>query len=175
MTSELMEPLRAQLETALGDGLTDECMGQIKKQVNDLIYEIESDIDWRVKSELAPNLSAFVVDMAEKAVRAILDGNQAEMERYLGCERGHWTGRSDSPEYGAKRKPHEWHTVIHGRLFDCGAMAVRRALVEAHRDLIADQRILDLEDQVRSLVAQVNKCEAEKEPLVERLRDAGAW
>jgi hypothetical protein len=44
-------------------------------------------------------------------------------------------------------------------------------IVEAHRDLITDQRILDLEDQVRSLVAQNNKLAFEKEKMWQRVRD----
>jgi hypothetical protein len=41
-------------------------------------------------------------------------------------------------------------------------------IVEAHRDLITSQRILDLEDQVRSLVAQNNKLERERDDWRER-------
>ena len=42
----------------------------------------------------------------------------------------------------------------------------------ANEVLIRNERILDLEDQVKSLVAQVNKANAEKERMWERLWDA---
>ena len=65
------------------------------------------------------------------------------------------------------------------RLLHCGnftgiprtlAVALRKKIVDAHRDLLVTERILDLEDQVKSLVEQVNKANAEKESLYERLR-----
>ena len=50
-------------------------------------------------------------------------------------------------------------------------IALRAQIVEAHRDLIANERILDLEDQVKCLVLQVNKANQEKEKMWERLRE----
>lgn len=163
LSERLIESLRA--------GISENAMAAIKKQVETILYDIETDIDYRLKDDLAPNLAAYVKDMAKRTVEAILGGNQSEMERYLGCERGHWTGRSDSPEYGRKREAHEWHPVIHGSLFEQGAVALRKQIVEAHPDLLKDQRILDLEDQVRSLVAQVNKERANSERLYDELRN----
>lgn len=171
-TPEINDALRDQLTATLAAGITDEAMKGLKKKVADLLYEIETDIDYRLKDELAPNLSAYVAEMARRTVDAILAGNENEMRRYLGCERGCWTGRSDSPQWGHKREPHEWHSVIHGALFEQGAVKLRADIVKAHRDLIANERILDLEDQVRSLVAQVNKANAEKEAMWQRLQKA---
>lgn len=168
--SEINDELREKLTKALEKGLTDNALKTLKKHIDDLRYEIETDIFYRLKYELAPNLSSYVVEMAGRTVDAILQGNQKEMERYLGCEEGAWTGRSDSPQYGRQREDHEWQPVIHGKLFEQGSMKLRRDIVEAHRDLITDQRILDLEDQVKSLVAQVNKAKADKEAMWERVR-----
>ena len=169
-----MNPLHAdlaeQLTLTLAKGISDDAMRSIKKAVETILYDIETDVDYRLKEDLAPNLTAYVCDMADRAVTAILEGNEDQMRRYLGCERGHWTGRSDSPEYGRKREAHEWHPIIHGKLFEQGAIALRMQIVNAHRDLVANERIRDLEDQVKSLVAQVNKANAEKENMWERLR-----
>ncbi len=164
------DDLANQLREALAKGIDDDAMKRVKKQVDEICCEIEDDVVYRLQDNLAQMLTAFVVEMAKCTVTSILEGNQREMERYLGCERGTWTGRSDSPQWGRKREDHEWHSVIHGELFDQGAVRLRRELVEAHRDLITNQRILDLEDQVRSLVAQVNKVENEKAGLEDRLR-----
>jgi hypothetical protein len=57
-----------------------------------------------------------------------------------------------------------------GALHDHGCIDLRKRIVDAHRELIANERILDLEDQVKSLVAQVNKANAEREAMWERVR-----
>jgi hypothetical protein len=75
------------------------------------------------------------------------------MIRYLGCDG--YTGRDRD------------HSVIHGTLFETGAIALRRKMAEAHTDLIQNERILDLEDQVRSLVNQIN----EKDRMIALLRE----
>lgn len=159
------------LKQALEAGISDQSFARIKKQVADILNEIETDLDYRVVEETVPNLVSFVAEMAKNTVEQILSGNDQMMREYLGCRIGHWTGRSDSPVWGRARDASEWHPVIHGELFLQGAVKLRRDLVEAHRDLITDQRILDLEDQVQSLVAQVNKAEAEKNRMWERVRD----
>lgn len=154
-------------------GFTDEAMKSMKKHVDHFLLDIEGDLEYRLKEQLADVLGGHVVDMAGRAITAILEGNDAGLRQALSCQEGWWTGRSDSPEYGRKREPHEWHSVIHGKLFEQGAVALRKKVVEAHRDLLVNQRILYLEDQVRSLVAQVNKAEAEKNGMWERLHSVG--
>lgn len=167
----LVADIAERLTESLKAGVSDEAFKGIMKKVDAIKESIEDDIMWRLKEDLAPNLSAFVVEMAEKTVHALLEGSDDQMRRYLGCDRNSYTGRMiDSPVYGRAREPYEWHSVIHGKLFEYGSMVLRKAIVEAHRDLIADQRILDLEDQVKSLVAQVNKATAEMDELRERYR-----
>jgi hypothetical protein len=164
------EEIEARLKSVLEAGVSDESFSRIKKQFADLLYEVETDLDYRLKEELAPNLVSFVAEMADDAVKSILAGNDAMMRQYLGCRTGHWTGRSDSPVWGRERDASEWHPVIHGELFLQGAVKLRRDIVAAHRELITEQRILDLEDQVNSLVAQVNKANAERDRMWERVR-----
>jgi hypothetical protein len=109
--------------------------------------------------------------MAKRTVEMLLAGNEDQMRRYLHCERGHWNGRSDGDSgWGRKREIYEWHSVIHGQLFEQGGVAVRKAIVEAHAELLKNERILDLEDQVRSLVEQVNRANTEREKMFERCR-----
>lgn len=170
--NETMRPIAEQLVESLNAGISDDAFRNVMKKVDAIKESIEDDIMWRLKDDLASNLSAFVVDMAEHSVRAILEGNDAQMRRYLGCERDGYTGRgADDPNWMRQRAPHEWHEVIHGKLFEYGPMVLRRSIVEAHRDLITDQRVLDLEDQVKSLIAQVNRANAQKEEMAERLRE----
>ena len=166
MTKIVDAEITARLERCLAAGVTDPVLTRLRKQVRDLSEAYEEEMLDRIKDELAVWLSEFVNQMAESAINAMLQGNQDQMLRYLGCERGRWTGRSDSPSYGIKRD-NEWHPVIHGKLFEQGAVALRRQIVDANRDLIVNERILDLEDQVKCLVAQVNKATAENERLAE--------
>ena len=173
MSDKITDDIADRLRASLDAGISEESMKVIKKKVADLLYEIETDIDYRLKDDLAPNLVAYTVEMAEKAVSALLAGNQQQMERYLGCDSGRWTGRStEDIAWGRKRSMDEWHPVIHGRLFEQGFVQLRRDVVAAHRDLIESQRILDLEDQVKALVAQVNKKTDEIERLHEERRHA---
>lgn len=171
MTNSMNE-LSEKMREALTAGVGEESLAAVKKKLQDIFYEIETDIDYRLKDDLAPNLVAFVVDMAERSVKAILDGNEDEFRRYIGCERHAYTGRSESFFAHNKKDEAGWHPIIHGTLFEQGHMALRRKLVDAHRDLITSQRILDLEDQLTSVVAQHNKMKAEVERLREERRYA---
>lgn len=164
-----MEEIATKLRDALAKGISEDAMKHVKKATDDILCTIEGDLDYRLKDELAPNLSSFVVEMAKRTVEMLLAGNEDQMRRYLGCERGHYNGRSDGDTW-RPRPIHEWHSVIHGKLFEQGHLAVRKAIVEAHADLLKNERILDLEDQVKALVEQVNKANSEREKMWERCR-----
>lgn len=171
MTDKIDENLRGALEASIEAGLSEEAMKGFTKKINDLSAEFEDSLLWSLKDNLAYNLAAWTADMAERAVEQMLAGNDDQMRRYLSCDkRGPdgqyigWTGRSDG--YGNPS-----HSVIHGRLFEQGALELRKKVAQANEALIRDERILDLEDQVKSLVEQVNKANAEKEAMWERLRN----
>jgi len=167
---ETVEAFRQAADVAL-DG---ETLVKLKKQASDIFQGALDDIEYSLKEDLAHNLAAYTAEMARKTVDALLAGNESEMRRYLSCEAGRWNGRSDGDTY-RPRPIAEQHSVIHGRLFEQGCVELRARIVAAHRDLITSERILDLEDQVKSLVAQVNKKADENEKLIQRLRDANAW
>lgn len=170
MTDEIKK-IAADLDAAVEDWMTDEKIGQVTKKFRDIAADLSEDFAYEVRERLGNGLSSLVLEMTKKTVTALLEGNQSEITRYLGCEVGHWTGRSDSPCFGAKRALEDWHPVIHGELFEHGSMKLRKAIVDAHKELIASERIKDLEDQVASLVAQVNKLTADRDALGRRLRD----
>lgn len=178
MTDKIDQDMQDRLAAILADGISDDSMKSINKHVERIRDDIEGDVMYRLKDELAPSLAAFAADMAQRAVEMILEGNEDQMRRYLSCEKlGEdgkyigWTGRSDSPSgWGRPRDIEEQHPVIHGQLFEQGCVALRKKIVEAHRDLLTTERIIDLEDQVKSLVAQLNKANAEKDAMWERLR-----
>jgi len=148
--------IRFQLNDALQSALTDEMVAGATKKCKDAIAELESELECSIKSDLAYNLSSWTYRMAESAVEAILNGDENAMRRYLSCQDGRYNGRDGE------------HPVIHGKLFETGAIKLRKQVVDAHPELLKNERILDLEDQVKSLVAQVVKLEAEKRELWER-------
>jgi len=176
MSDKIDPKISEALEQSFVAGLTEKSIERFRKDVQDLATGIMDDMEWRIRDELAMQLTDQVRLMAERAVEAMLTGNENEMRRWLACDkRGPdgdylgWTGRSDG--YGT-RKDGEWHPVIHGRLFEQGALELRKKVAQANEALLRDERIRDLEDQIKSLIAQVNKANLEKEHMWERLRDA---
>lgn len=153
-----MNELRQRLETLLDEGLTDDQIRKASGKLKDALADLESDFEYGLKDRLAYNLARWVEDMATSAVLSILKGDDQQMRKYLSCQEGHYTGRDRD------------HPVIHGKLFETGAVELRKQAVEAHAELLKNERILDLEDQVRSLVQQVNKAEAATEAMWQRLR-----
>lgn len=168
---KVSEELRNKVEQTIEGGLSEKALSAFRNKLEDAISSVHDDLIWSIKDNAAAELAGAAMEMAEKSVRALLSGNENEARRYLGCLEGHWTGRSDSPEYGRKREDYEWWPVIHGKLHEGSQADLRRRIVDAHKDLIANQRILDLEDQVMSLVAQVNKLDREKQALFDIVND----
>lgn len=165
--SDITEADRDAIQSAIQNAINDESVKPLTKKVRDLADDIVESVEWSIKDYLASNLAYHVKEMAGRAVQAMLDGNENEMVRWLNGDSS-YTGRS--PGAMGDKPVHDQHPVIHGKLFERGAVAIRRRLVEAHRDIIADQRMLDLEDQVRSLVEQNNIMRRERDDALERLR-----
>ena len=159
---------RDALQDAISAALPDEKWEPLKKKARDLADSIVEDIEWNLKDNLASNLAYYVREMAERSIKSLLEGNHSEMVRWLSCDKRGYTGRSDG--YGT-RSIEDQHPVIHGALSENGSVVLRRKLAEAHRDLITSERIADLEDQVRSLVEQVNKAKRERDQILERARN----
>lgn len=167
--SKLLEHDRQALLEALEEALPDDALKSLKKKARDLADSIAEDIEWSLKDNLASNLSYHVKEMATRAVTAMLEGDESEMVRWLSCDQSGYTGRSDGIHIHANIE--RQHPIIHGELFEQGCVLLRKKIAKAHKDLIASERILDLEDQVRSLVAQNNKLTREKEEAWQRVRD----
>jgi hypothetical protein len=150
--------MRWKLSDAIEAGMTDEVMDRVKKKFRDAMDDLENDLDFGLKERLSSNLSDFICSSAENAVKQLLAGNEDRMRSYLSAQDGGYTGRERD------------HTVSHGKLFETGPLELRKKIVEAHAELLKTERILDLESQVASLVAQVNKLENRNANLNEELR-----
>lgn len=143
---------------------------RFKKAKANLLDDMWQDMEYGVIDRMSETVEGFVRGMAGRVVEEILEGRDDQMRRYLGLDG--YTGRHENqPAFGRKRDVSEAHPVIHGELFETGAIALRRKMAEAHPDLIRNERIADLEDQVQSLVAQVAAKERENERLRDRLAE----
>lgn len=169
MGSELIADDRNALREALDAALDDDSMKTLKKKASDLTQEIVDHIEWSLKDNLAGGLSWHVAQMAERAINALLEGNESEMVRWLTCDKRSYNGRSDGYT-GPNKAIEQQHPIIHGLLHENQSVALRRKIFEAHRDLVTNERIADLEDQVKSLVAQVNEADRKREAMWERVR-----
>lgn len=169
MSTKTDDDIRNKLTAVLEAGLSDDTLKSISNAAEKLCGEIEDDVMYRLKAKLAPNLSAWVGELAGKAVMMILEGNEEMMREYLSCKEYGWNGRSGDHNIWP-RDIAEQHPIIHGKLFEQGCIKLRKDIVDAHRELLVNERILDLEDQNKSLVAQVNKANAEKDKMWERFK-----
>lgn len=167
--SDLKAELRDKVTCIIASGISEDAVSRLTKVVRDIMCEVEDDIMYRLKDDLAPNLSAFVLDMAEKSIVSLLEGNEDAMRGYLSCRENHWNGRSEG--YWQKQDISRTHPVIHGVLFETGCLKLRHDIVNAHRDLLVNERIKDLEDQNASLVAQINEANAARDAMWERVRN----
>lgn len=170
-TSNIITDQRNELSDALDKALDDDAMKTLKKKAMDLAQSVVDEIDWSLKDNLVESLSSHVASMADRAIEALLAGNESEMIRWLKCDKRGYNGRSDG--YTGPNSPIErQHPIIHGLLHENSHVALRRKIFEAHRDLVVNERIADLEDQVKSLIAQVNEANRQKDAMWERVRDA---
>lgn len=136
----------------------DERYSGVKKLIEKITVEIEDTILWTVRDNMAGNLAHTVAHCAEKAIEAVLEGDEDQFRRWLYADMRGYTGREKAGE------------VIHGKLFESSAIALRRKLVDAYSEIIKCERIKDLEAQVAALVETNRKTQAQLDQLWERAR-----
>lgn len=150
------------IRDCLEKGFTDEAIAAAKKQAEAIAYDLVTNIEYSLKEEMADIIAGHARDLARNAIEAILNGDEKRMRTHLGLEG--FNGRTDGYNPSGKQKS---HPVIHGEFFEQGGIKLRRAIVDAYPDLLKNERILDLEDQIRSLVEQVREKDAE----IDRMRN----
>ncbi len=132
----------------------------IKSEIEQLVDEefdrLEEDADDFISQTAAERAKRFlqrVLNGDGDAAMALL-GDKLGGQRYrlVGCDKGN-----------------PWARIIHGRLFETVGIAMRKAIVQAHPELLQNERISDLESVVEGLAAQVRELERERSTLYERL------
>ena len=166
LSSEIVKEAASEYAQALGGEwqLEDERFAEVRKMLRKAGEELEEAVLWRLQDDLHIHLADRVRRCAESAIEAVLNGNEAELRRWLSVDRGQYTGRE-------RANSDVTHPVIHGKLFETGSLALRKQIVEAHPETLKSERILDLESQVESLVRQVNALTAQKDGMGRELAE----
>lgn len=129
--------------------LDDARFATVKKLIEKITVEVEEQILYAVQDSMADNIAHNVATCAERAIEAVLHGDEDQFRRWLYADKRGYTGRERAGE------------VIHGKLFEGSAIELRRKLVDAFPDLLKDERVLDLEAQVAALADANSKLRAE--------------
>lgn len=136
---------------------TDASFDRPRKLARECAEEMFDSFLYAVEDRLAANIQEKIRRCAEYAIEAVLKGDDKELRRWLSAQEHGYNGRERD------------NNVIHGTLFEPGCMELRRKIVEAHADLLKNERILDLENQLESVRKQVVDLENECERLRDRL------
>lgn len=160
--NKLDEALQAALESESSEKI-------IKKQIDKIAEEIEMSVTSAIQDNLVSNLMQEVEEIANNAIEKLLRGDEETLQVFVKFDRKYYNGRSDGNNFSL-RKLEEQHPVIHENLSEQGCVALRKAIVNANKDILQNERILDLEDQVKSLVEQVKIARKDKDLMYERLR-----
>ena len=157
--SDIRRDAGEQLAKSLQIEIGEADMTKLTKQLVTLSEEISEGVLWNLKDNLASWLADHVSSTASSVIEAIIAGNEQEARRYLGLKpSAYYDGRDFKPWFATSSTLHE-----------AGPVELRRKIVEAHRDLITDERIVDLESQLAALAKHYYAMEHSELP---KLRDA---
>lgn len=157
--NEFTEKVSEALSRGVNEASLQKIAGQLSK-VMDQYYDCLMD---DLQAYLAENIMDKVVERSESAIESILSGDVETAKVYLGIP-----GPYAADGAVSYRKLIPSHPVLNGVLFENDSLKLRKSIADAHPTLIKDQRILDLEDQVNSLVKQVNQKDIEINRVRER-------
>ena len=130
-----------------------------EKQVRDAINSIIDNEFDRLEEYATDHISYVAADRAERFIKRVLagDSDAAKQLFYVGN-----SGRYREIGFD-KGKP--WASLIHGEVFETDAIELRRKLVEAHKDLLVNERIKDLQSIIDGLKDQVIRLENQIENM----------
>lgn len=158
-TTDIIRDSRDDLRAALEVELAEADMKKLEKQARQIADEISEVVFYDIKENMAQWLADHVSSTASACIEAILAGNESEARRKLGLRpEAFYDGRDFKPWFNTNSKLHEATPV-----------QIRRQIVEAHRDLITDARIADLESQLKLLVEKYYAMEHRDLPEARRL------
>ena len=145
------------IQSLVEKALSGDAEKHLKKMCQDITDDIYGYIEYQLRDDLTANLASLVQQMVDKAITALLNGDEELMRQYLACQEYGYTGRQVM----------ERSIVIHGILQEHEPLVLRRKLVDRYADILKTERILDLEAQVAALVTEVNCQKADIEQVRE--------
>ena len=134
-----------------------------KKQLKSVIEGIVEEEFDRLREYASEFLSQTAASRAEAFLERVLNGDDDAAMALLGNKLG-----GDRCKKFGSDEGQPWVHLIHGKLFETGGIALRRKIVEAHPELLRNERIADLESVVDGLTQQVRKLEADLAECRER-------
>ncbi len=126
------------------------------KKIRGELKELFDDELFNLEDYAGQHISEVAFQRANRFIERVLDGDIDAAGSIFGCD---WPGRYVGTGFADEGKP--WAKLIHGNLNLTGTMALRKKLVEAHADLLTNERIKDLESIEDGLTQQVRKLEAD--------------
>lgn len=133
--------------------LTERTVSGLKKAINDALYPVWDNAIEALRSDTESNYHNVVIENTRKLLSDVLSGNNDAARTLFACD-GY-----DSSRY---------HTLIHGHISEPSDVKLRRQLVEAHADLLIDERIKDLNALVENLRKDIAQLENENHRLRNR-------
>lgn len=148
-----LEALRNGVKKAVEASLTEETLKKLNKQAEAIAEEITSAVRFSIEDTVGYELGTEALNRAEAVIEAILNGNQAALERAIG----------ESNPY-TRANP---YLQSDERIMEYGAVELRRRIVDEHPDLLKSSRIKDLEAQKKRLEQRNAELAAENRKLRE--------
>ncbi len=128
----------------------------VKDTLVNLAGDLHDQLYRGLEQSLASDINGEAAIRAENLLMKLLRGNEDAAQALFKC--GNDGNRRRA--YGPTGRP--WAQVIHGHLYQSSAVELRAAIVEAHSELLKDERIKDLEAAVEGLSAQLKKMQEDQ-------------
>lgn len=119
---------------------TDDGVARIKKKLGEMADEVMTDLEWKIKDDLAGWISDHIFQQYHRAVEAMLKGQEDAFKRAIGAE--NYTGRENL------------HVGWDGKVFEGGLLELRRKLAEVNENILKDELVLDLQAKNKALELQ---------------------
>jgi hypothetical protein len=149
MQANLLHPSEEPAEEPAKSYLTKERLVGIKAELSYLC----DDILVEAAEYAADHISAEATNRARHFLECVLAGDTKAAEALFEL------GQSSRYCCSGMDEGSPWAQVIHGAIFETGAIKLRRELVEAHADILKTERMADLESIIEGLRSQIVKLE----------------
>ena len=142
------------------EALAKECITEARrKAIKEAVEAIIDDEYDRLDDYAEEHLRNVAASRAEHFLERVLEGDEDAVRQLLG------DNHSDRYRTSGYDSGKPWAELIHGRVFETGGIRLRRKIVEAHPELLRNERIADLESIIDGLTQQIGKLERQVDEL----------